>query len=231
MEVKELVVDYQPSEFSLKGLQDMKFLFMVGIASAGKDTLQGELLKDDRYEKIITSVTRKPRMNNGIMEQNGREYNFLSYDDALNKLKNHHYIEVALVHGEIYGATVGEMRRIHEMKKIALADVDFQGVEYYQSHFENVSVAAIMPPSYDEWMARARNRYADEDAFRHAWTRRIESAQVELRWMLLRDHPFVVNDDVAEAVQYIKHLEKNGIDHDQQARGRHIAEQILKNIS
>lgn len=231
MELQKTLEAYEPPVEAVDEIRDMKFLFMVGIAAAGKDTLQQKILNNSHYEKITTSVTRAPRQNNGIMEEHGREYYFLSRDNAQELLAQGRYIEVALVHGEIYGATIDELHRIYDLGKTAMADVDFQGIEYYTRHFQSTSVVAVMPPSYDEWVRRAKSRYDTQAAFEEAWPERVASARRELGWMLEHDYTYVVNDTVSRAVDYITSLETEGVNPEEQQRGKAIARDILEQLS
>src|SRR5690606_4573266 len=70
---------YQPSDAARDVLARADVVLLVGISGAGKDTIQSRLLQRGDYHSIITHTTRPPRANNGVMEQNGREYHFVSY--------------------------------------------------------------------------------------------------------------------------------------------------------
>lgn len=231
MEEKLRVEQYTPGERALKTMARIKMVLLVGITGAGKDTVKKQLLCSDEYSRMITTVTRLPRENNGILEQHGREYYFTSKDEALQAVDNGEYAEVAWVHGQIYGARVDELERIDTAGKIALADVDYQGADYYQEH-SNAYIVCLMPPSYQQWIERARSRYPDEATFQQEWVERSASARRELTWMLSDDDIlFAVNDDIDRVAEVISDICKGTVDADEQERGRAIARSILDTLS
>src|SRR5664279_5567920 len=52
-------------------------LLLVGPTGAGKDALQDKLLATGLYHHIVSHTTRPPRINHGVIEQDGREYHFI----------------------------------------------------------------------------------------------------------------------------------------------------------
>jgi len=84
----------------------------------------------------------------------------------------------------------------------------------------------ILPPSFDEWQRRLHHR---GEMHPEEYKRRMESAVSEFSSALERSYyKFVINDDVSSAVQQINTLAKLGeYDVGEQARGRHLAEQLL----
>lgn len=202
-----LIRQYQPSPETVRLLRATKVVIFCGITGAGKDRIQDELNKQDRFDRIITSTTRAPRENDGVMEQNGREYYFLTREEAMRNIENKKYFEVALVHGEINGTTAEEIRRIHDNGKAAIGDVNYVGVENYKKHAPETTAIFLIPPDFDTWMERLKRRYDTKEDFVAAWPKRRESAIHELEWALsARAVRVVINDDLDECVQAVTRI-------------------------
>lgn len=202
--VVDKIQNYSPSSDAINLLERARVVLFCGITGAGKDRIQSELNSDQRFERIVTSTTRAPRENDGVMEQNGREYYFLSRQEAEDKIDNKEYFEVALVHGEINGVTIDEVRRIHEAEQVAIGDVDYQGVEYFKKYSPSTRAIFLIPPSYEVWLERLKKRYDSDEDFESAWPKRRDSAIRELEWLLATDLcTVVINDELKECVDTV----------------------------
>ncbi|MBP7760392.1 guanylate kinase [Candidatus Saccharibacteria bacterium] len=202
-----LIQNYEPSREAIDLLERAHVVLFCGITGAGKDRVQDELSKTERFARIITSTTRAPRENDGVMEQDGREYYFFSRAQAMEKIEHKEYFEVALVHGQINGATVQEIQRIHDAGKTAIGDVDYQGIQYYKKHSPTTLAIFLVPPSFEVWMERLKRRYDTEADFIAAWPKRRDSAIHELEWALSTDLcRIVVNDDLSETVGVVRRI-------------------------
>jgi len=155
----QLVAQYQTPESVIERLRSVKAVILTGITAAGKDTIMNDMLDDGRFVKVITSTTRDPRANNGIMEQDGVDYYFLTIEQAAQKIKDGEYIEVANVHGRIYGSLVAEYERINTDGKIAMSNVDYQGaVNFLNFAMPDLLVLFVVPPSFEVWIERLTGR-------------------------------------------------------------------------
>ena len=209
-DVERIISEYTPNEAGVELLRETELVLLVGITGAGKNTVLNELVKSGEYHDLITTITREPRYNNGILEQDGVEYYFVSEERALELLDTGEYVEVSPVHGRIYGVTVDEVRKAHSEGKMAIADIDVQGVSKYKKLSDNVTAIFLVPPSYDEWQRRVRQRYSDEAAFLEDWPNRRKSAIMELEKALSAPYyHFVVNEDLAVAVDACAKIAKN----------------------
>lgn len=205
MDIEEQINNYSPSQEVIDLVESTPIVLFCGISAAGKDTLQNELLKEDKFTRIITSTTREPREENGVMEQNGREYHFFTEGEAIEKIKQREYFEVARVHTKINGVTASEIKRIHDEGRTAVGDVDYQGIDYFYRYAPTVKAIFIVPPNYAVWHKRMSDRYESEEKFLQALPARRESAIKELEWALTTDHCYmVINDDLQTAVGEIK---------------------------
>ena len=194
-EIVDLVKNYCTTTFAKKLVAEMKFALLVGIAAAGKDSVLKILLGDADFAKIVTTITRPPR----IGEINGVNYHFITDEIAKENLLARKYFEAKIVHGRVYGTTINELAKISRTKKIALADVDVQGVAEYQKFAKNLVAVFLIPPDFATWQTRWQKRGAIS---RDEKLRRTESAVRELTDALGKNYyRFVINDDLPRAAR------------------------------
>ena len=105
-----------PNREGVALLRDTKVALLVGITGAGKNSILNEMVKTGDYHDLVTSVTRQPRLNNGVPEQDGVDYHFVTEDEALAAIDAGEYVEVSIVHNRIYGVTVNEVADRYGMK-------------------------------------------------------------------------------------------------------------------
>lgn len=199
---EQMIEGYQPSDRARTLLGGTKLVLMVGVTGVGRDTIISQLVAKGGYYPLVTATTRLARVNNGVMEQDGVEYYFLTEAEAKQHIEAGEYVEVSSVHDRINGLLVNELQRAQESGKVAITDIDPQGARKYHVASEGTTTAIfVLPPSYEEWMNRNRSRYATEAAFEEAWPRRRKSAIMELE-MAVEDsfYQFVINDELSRAV-------------------------------
>lgn len=222
MEYAKEIEAYKPAEWAVQLYRETPFVLLAGITGAGRDTIVRQLTAKGDYYQYVTSTTRPMRSDDGVPEQEGVEYYFLSTDQALEKLRAQQYIEVSVVHECIYGLTVDELRRVHGSGKIGLSDTEPNGVDKLKTLSPGIIAIFVVPPSYETWLERAKARYENEEEFWASWPTRRASAIRELQYAL--DKPyyhFVINDDLTEAVEMcdkIAHEHNRHTRQDDQAR-------------
>ena len=86
------VKNYQTPPEAITLVEDSRILLLAGISGAGKDTTKKHLLKNEEYRDIVSHTTRQPRENNGKIEQNGVDYNFISIEKAEEMLRHREFI-------------------------------------------------------------------------------------------------------------------------------------------
>lgn len=193
--------EYSPSPEGIALLQDTEIVLLVGITGAGKNTVLDEMLKTGEFYDLVTTIARPPRKNNGVLEREGIDYHFVTDEQAQKLLDDGAYVEASPVHGRVYGVTVDEIRRAHDNHKMAIADIDVQGVAKYKKISDRIIAIFVVPPSFEEWQRRVRQRYPSEGAFLEDWPNRRKSTIMELERALAAPYyHFVINDDLAEAV-------------------------------
>lgn len=228
-DLETLINNYQPKLENPDEFRDTKIILFVGITGSGKNTMISELMKTGMYYDLVTTISRPPRMNNGVMEVDGIDYHFVTQEQAEQKLRDGEYAEASLVHGRVYGITLYELRKAKSSGKIIVADIDPQGVDKLMKLSDNVMPIFVLPPTYADWQRRVEGRYMNNEAFVAEWPRRQESAIKELEAALAGDkYFFLVNDDVERAVNVCDMHIRYGGPNIEKEQGTRIARDILE---
>ena len=210
MDLEQLIKNYSSPKEAIEVIKDTKIALLVGISGAGKDTIKRELLKRPHFGEIVSHTTRAPRSNEGVMEQDGIDYHFISEEKAVAMLKAGEFVEAKLVHGTVYGTSVAEVKRAGE-KGIAITDVDVQGVEEYKKVSSDVIAIFVVPPNYETWLTRLQRRYATHEEFMKEWPKRRATAIQELtRALELPYYHCVINDSLERAVHVADEIAHRG---------------------
>lgn len=197
---KKMLQDYAPSKVSVGVLKNAKIAIFDGLSGSGRNTIMQGLLKMGEYQYMVSDTTRRPRINNGIPEKNGVEYWFKTEEEVLEGLVNGQYIEAAIIHDQqVSGVSIKEVKRAAVVNKIAITDIQPDGVDNFKKYKPDVISIFITPPSFAVWLERLNARGAMGEEERH---RRIESAIVEIKHALSSDfYYFLVNDQLEDSVK------------------------------
>lgn len=220
--------DYQLSDSAKQLLANMSLVLLVGPSSSGRNTIINKLCEEGNYHYIVSDTTRSPRINNGVLEQSGKEYWFRAEADVLHDIQTGQFLEAAIIHGQqVSGISMRELQTAANEHKIAISEIEVVGADNIHAASPNTRFLFILPPSFDEWMVRMQARGAlPEDEIQ----RRLASAIMELETALARDYyEFVINDTFVHAAERIHKLCTNqeGLSEHEQAEGRQLAEQLL----
>lgn len=206
MNLEELITNYKCPESAVDVIKNAKIALIVGISGAGKDTIKEAILKKPGYADIVSHTTRQPRMNLGVMEVPGKDYHFISEDEAKKMLEAEEFVEAKYVHGTVYGTSTAEVKRASEAG-VAITDMDVQGVAEYRAISDEVVAIFVVPPTYDVWLDRLRQRYATEEEYQAEWPKRRDSAIKELtRALELPYYHCVINDELERAVEVVAEI-------------------------
>lgn len=227
---RQKVADYSPDAAMLAPIRKAPLLFVSGIVGAGKDSTLRQLMATypNEYAFIVSHVTRPIRQNNGVLEQDGVEYHFISFAQAEHMLDTHQYIETDIFAGHIYGTAIEEVKRIYDSGRIAVTDVTVWGAGSFVKQGLNVRPVFLLPPSYESWRARLekRGKMPTQELIR-----RLQSAVKEIQYALeVPFFYFVINEDLentAKIVNRIGHGEP--VDRHYPA-AVHVAEDLLERI-
>ena len=203
--IEKLIREYQPSESVRQLVIQTKIVLLVGISGAGKDTTKQRLMQSSEFADIVSYTTRQPRQNKGIWEREGIDYNYIDEATATRLLENHAFVEAKFVHGTVYGTGVKQIQDIRDAGKIAVTDIDVQGVDEYKKLSPGVVAIFLLPPNYQEWRRRLSVRYASQEEFDREWPKRYNSAIREITHALeVPYYHFVINDDIDETARIVR---------------------------
>lgn len=188
--------DYKPSSEATKLIHDTQILLLVGPTGAGKDSLKQKLLEIGKFHHLISHTTRPPRINHGVIEENGKDYHFIDKPTAEKMLDDHAFIEAKVYSDNLYGTSVEEIQIAHDQGKIAMTDIEVQGVAEYKALDPGVMAVFLLPPDFETWQKRLQSRYCDVvDAADYRL--RLETALQELNELLNTNYYVaVINEDL-----------------------------------
>ncbi|MBN2892576.1 MAG: guanylate kinase [Bacteroidales bacterium] len=184
-----------------------KLIIVSAPSGAGKTTLVKELMQEEELKLMfsISAASRKPREN----EINGKDYHFLSVDNFKEKIKNDEFIEWEEVYNnQFYGTLKSEVKRVWNLNKNLIFDVDVKGGLNIKKTFPENSISIfIKPPSIEELKKRLQKRGTEtEESFK----KRIEKAKFEMTFANEFDVT-ITNDNLKKAIDEIKKVVGNFI--------------------
>lgn len=227
MTLQTAIKHYKMSDIAQKTIKNTRLLLVASIVGGGKDTVVKELIKTGYYHRIVSHTTRPPRNNHGVLEADGVDYHFINVAAAQAMLAEQEFVEAKYVHGNVYGTSLGEVTKAHDLDKIAVTDIDIQGVLEYLDVKPDTHAVFLLPPSVDTWLSRLSNRYGNLEAHRAEVYKRFETARNEIKHILEDDRFIVViNDDLETTVQRVRGVVTGEVTHTSSYAGK-IAEHLL----
>ncbi len=121
-----------------------KPLIISGPSGVGKSTLIKKLMMQfDIFSYSISHTTRLPR--NG--EVDGIDYHFIDYKMAEIMKNNKSFLEYTKIHDNIYGTARYELEKIKFDNKIAILDLDLNGIKSFEQSKYPSNYLYILPPN------------------------------------------------------------------------------------
>jgi guanylate kinase len=231
-ELIDLLDSYSVPAPAIELLKKARVVFVVGISGAGKNTIIKELLKTDKYKLVISHTTRQPRKNHGVLERDGKDYHFIDEGTAESMLANDEFIEAKQYSGNIYGTSLKEVEDAYNEGKIAISDIEVQGVAEYMNASPNVIPIFILPPDFETWQERLRLRYGGKEPDQADMQKRMETAKKELQEALSKDYfEFVINDDLSRAVSAVDEVAHGSLSTEKNKQARQLAQDLLSRLN
>jgi guanylate kinase len=172
-----------------------KLIIFSAPSGSGKTTLVRHILKTlpDHIEFSISATSRAKR---GV-EENGKDYYYLSVDDFKKKVANNEFLEWEEVYaGTHYGTLKVEVERIWAKGKAVIFDIDVEGGLNLKGQFAEKALGVfVMPPSIKILEERLHSRSTDT---KESIARRIAKAEKELKTAELFD-VFILNENLPDA--------------------------------
>lgn len=230
-ELKRKLSQYKPSDDTISLIQQTPILLLVGASGAGKDSIKQKLLATGNYHHIVSHTTRAPRENHGVLEQDGVDYHFIDLAAAEKMLDERAFVEAKMYSGNIYGTSTAEIQTAHDDHKVALTDIEVQGVAEYKAMTPSVQAVFVLPPSYEVWQQRLRNRYEEGKIDTADIEQRMQTAKLELREALQKDYfRFVINDNLDAAVEAADQIAHGAPAGKESVRAQGLAKELLAQL-
>lgn len=191
----------------------MRFLpsivVVTGPSGCGKSTLLSKLLSQhpNTFSFSCSHTTRGPRP----AEQHGSHYWFIDQTSFQSMINKGEFVEYAQFGDHFYGTSKGELDRIKGMGRVAVLDVDRQGVESLKKEPLVSSTAMfifIKPPSFEDLKSRLLGRKTESEA---SLKKRLDIAEHDLEWAEQRPSTnpgywdkVIVNDQVQKAYEELE---------------------------
>ena len=169
-------------------------LFLVVAPSgAGKSTLVNALLeREPNIQLSISYTTRPPRPS----DREGREYNFVSVEEFMQRRADGEFLESAEVHGNYYATSRKWIEERVRAGIDVLLEIDWQGARQVKQQFPHAVGIFILPPSFEALEARLRKRGQDTEP---VISRRMLAAGSEMAHAPEFDY-VIVNEDFETAL-------------------------------
>jgi guanylate kinase len=171
-----------------------RIIIITAPSGAGKTSITHYLLKTfPQLTFSISAATRKPR----DYEKDKVDYYFVSEKEFQRKIQQDEFVEWEMVYeGKYYGTLKSELRRIWDLGKIPLLDIDIKGAIHVQKQYPKSSLSIFVdPPSIEELKKRLKSRGTETKESLHA---RVNKASYEIPFKQ-SFNKIIVNDELNRA--------------------------------
>lgn len=178
-------------------------IIISGFSGAGKGTIVGKLVEDERYALSISSTTREPRTNKeGEMETDGVHYNFVTKEAFEEMINNGELIEWAKYVDNYYGTPRKFVDDKLKEGKDVILEIEMQGALQVKEMFEDALMVFVTAPTAREIKDRLIKRGTETD---DKIQKRLEKSLTEID--AIDDYDYIlVNDGLQETVSHLKNI-------------------------
>ena len=180
-------------------MSQVKMILIAAPSGAGKNSFMGRALKEFPVLKDVVTYTTRERREG---EVDGVDYHYVKKEDFLRKVEEGFFAEWSPVHDSLYGTSHQSLEQAWAEGRVAIMDIDVQGVEKFMKIYPDAISVFILPPSIEELKRRilSRDKRPPDNL-----ELRLENAGKEI----LLAHKFdyqLVNDDFEKSYQRFKKI-------------------------
>lgn len=147
------------------------------------------------FERKKSVTTREAR----TIEKSAENFYFVSKDEFQKMIDNDEFIEwQEKLQGNRYGTSKAELKRISDMNKIPIIEVDVKGAIALNDKAIEGNYCFIYPPSFEELRKRIGNRIEDEAAFKVRIADAIKQIELANNSVLFTNR--LVNDKLVDSI-------------------------------
>jgi guanylate kinase len=176
-----------------------KFLVLSAPSGGGKTTIAKMLVK--RHSEMCISISATTR-DKRPLEENGRDYFFLSNDEFKENIQNDNFLEYEEVHGDYYGTLRNRVEELVDQGKTVIFDIDVKGAISIKNKYPEAILFFIKPPSLEELKTRLKKRKSES---KEAIQKRLGRIEFEYDQAKHFDH-VIINDNLQYTIEQIEKL-------------------------
>lgn len=226
---KSVLAHYQPTPSAQALFKKLRFVVLSGVAAGGRNTVINYLVVNADYYFVVSDTTRPPKLRDGKMEQNGVQYWFRDEADMLKDIQEGKFLEAEVIHNQqVSGTSLRELEKASSANKTAISEVEFGGANTIVAIDPSVFAIGLLPPSYEEWLKRFRNR---EEITEEEFYNRLQTAEKVLKNMLEKPHfNIVINNNVKQCAEDIQKVVAGTYSKEAQAQATITAHAMLASV-
>lgn len=228
---ESILKNYKPSAEALALLKETPLVLMAGLTASGRNTVIEYLVRTQKYRFVKSDTTRQPRIIHGKLEENGGPYWFKTEEEFLSGLRQHDYLEAAIIHNQqVSGINISEIQAAKSEGHIAVTEVTPDGIDTILKYKPDTKCLFFLPPSYDVWIDRLKQRGAMSP---EELERRKQSAREEIEDLLThKKYQIIVNEQIDLTVEKVREVIESGVYTEQDdAIGRKVAKAIRGDLN
>lgn len=144
----------------MNDIKNNNLIIISGPSGAGEDSIIEGLAKRLPIERVVSTTTRKPRMN----EKEGHSYYFISKQDFEKGIQENKFFEYAKEYNDnYYGVTFDEIERVKNSGKIGIWKIEYKGVMTAKKLMPNIlAIFVTAPLDVLEKRIRRRSNVSEE---------------------------------------------------------------------
>lgn len=182
--------------------KDLTPRVVYGPSGVGKGTIIGDAKASfpDLIDHCVSHTSRQPRQG----EVPGTAYHFVTREEFEKLKAEDGFIETAQYGGNYYGTSVAAVNAVQDAGKIAVLDIEIEGVKQVRSHASfKAKFLYLAPPSREVLEERLRGRKTDSE---EQILKRLKQGVVEMAYGENegKDDTKLVNDDLETAKKEFK---------------------------
>jgi len=164
-------------------------IIISGPSGVGKSTIRKRLVEENKnFWYSISMTTRKPRIDEktGLLEENGKEYYFVSLEEFKKNIENNNFLEYTEVYKDTYYGTLKSivMDKLNNGINVIL-EIDVDGALKIKQNYNEAILIFIKPKTMEELENRLRSRKSDSE---EKIKERLEKAIYEVKKSIYYDY-------------------------------------------